>query len=230
MTAPVLEPTAGNVRRAAERIREGGVVVAPSDTNLALTLDPWNPEAVHRAYEIKDRPAHKPLTLFVRNPADWRQFGTHDRPEIVDALVGTFWPGPLNLVLRSTERVTSDRLRRDGTVSIGCLSNPTWRDLAAAVDGPLAMTSANLSGTVDDDTLVDIDLAREHVGNDVDCILAGGPQGTSRASTIVDLTVAEEERAVTGDDHRDPSALFEVLRRGDLSAAEVAAALASEES
>lgn len=201
MTAPVLDPTDETLDRAAASIREGGVVVAPSDTNLALTLDPWNSEAVERAYEIKDRPAHKPLTLFVRDPDDWRLYGHHEGPDLVDALAEAFWPGPLNLVLQSTDRVDEERVQRDGTVALGSLANPTWRALADRVDGPLAMTSANRSGTVDDDRLVDVALAREHVGDGVDLILDGGAQGTTRASTIVDLT----------DD-------AEILRRGDVTA------------
>jgi len=201
VTAPVLEPTEENITRAAECIRDGGVIVAPSDTNLALTLDPWNPQAVRRAYEIKDRPEHKPLTLFVHDPADWRRYASHDDPDRVDSLVEEFWPGPLNLVLRRTERVDDARLQRDGTVAVGCLENPTWRVLAARVGGPVAMTSANQSGTVDDDTLVDVALAREHVGDAVDLILEGAAQGTTRASTILDMS-------------GDPT----ILRQGDIDA------------
>lgn len=207
MTTEVLEPTTENLRTAAARVRDGGVVVAPSDTNLALTLDPWSPEAVRRAYAIKDRPAHKPLTLFVRDPGAWRRYASHDDPGAVDALVDAFWPGPLNLVLEATDRVDEGRLRRDGTVSVGSISNPTWRELVDYVDGPVAMTSANLSGTVDDDTLVDVDLAVDHVGDAVDCVVAGGPSGTTRASTIVDVTDAPE-----------------LLRRGDLSLSEIESA------
>jgi len=211
MTAPVLEPTDETLHRAAECIRDGGVVVVPSDTNLALTLDPWNPDAVRRAYEIKDRPAHKPLTLFVRDPDDWRLYGTHDESALVDALAERFWPGPLNPVLPSTGRVSDERLRRDGTVAVGCLGNPTWRRLAEFVDGPVAMTSANRSGTVDDDTLVDVDLARDHVGDEVDLIVDGGPRGTTRASTILGLG-------------GDP----ELLREGDVTAAELRTVLGSD--
>lgn len=188
MTAPVLEPTSENLRRAAECIREGGVVVAPSDTNLALTLDPWNPDAIERAYRAKDRPTHKPLTLFVPDPGDWREYARHEDPDRVDAVADAFWPGPLNLVLTARSTVEDERLRRDGTVSIGCLSNPTWQELVGYVGHPVAMTSANRSGTVADDTLVDVDVAREHVGSAVDYIVAGEAQGTTRASSIVDLT------------------------------------------
>jgi len=216
MTAPVLEPTSENLRRAAEIVREGGVVAAPSDTNLGLLVDPRHEAAVERAYEIKGRPAHKPLTLFVRDPADWRRYGTHDDPDLVDALVDAFWPGPLNIVLERTERVPHERIQRDGTVSVGCLSNPTWCELVAGLDGPVAMTSANRSGAVPDDTLVDVELAREHVGDGVDAIVAGGAQGTTRASTIVDVTGATTEEGASS---------VEILRRGDVTRDDIAAAL-----
>lgn len=202
----VLEPTDANVERAAEAVRNGGVIVAPSDTNLALTLDPNQAAAVERAYEIKDRPRHKPLTLFVRDPSDWRTYGTHEDRALVDDLADAFWPGPLNLVLSATDAVPHERCTRDGTVAVGCLSNPVWRRLAAEVDGPLAMTSANQSGTVEDSTLVDVSLAAEHVGDAVEVVLAGEAQGTTRASTILDLASAEPT----------------VLRRGDVTAADLA--------
>ncbi|MFC6973831.1 L-threonylcarbamoyladenylate synthase [Halomicroarcula sp. GCM10025709] len=205
MTTEVLDPTTAAVETVADCLADGGVVVAPSDTNMALTVDPGHAAAIERVYEIKDRPAHKPLTLFVRDPDDWRRFGTHPDPAVVDTLVEAFWPGPLNLVLEQADTGQHDRLSMDGTVSVGCLSNPVWRDLAAAVDGPLAMTSANQSGTVDDDTLVTVDRAVEHVGDAADYVLAGEPQGTTRASAILSLAAGDRGDATP-------------LRRGDIDA------------
>ena len=67
----VLSPTGENLRPAAAYIADGGVVVAPSDTNLALTVDPWHADAIDRVYEMTGRPVEKPLTLFARDPADY---------------------------------------------------------------------------------------------------------------------------------------------------------------
>ncbi|MDY6780195.1 MAG: Sua5/YciO/YrdC/YwlC family protein, partial [Halobacteria archaeon] len=61
--------------------------------------------AVERAYAMKGRAPDKPLTLFVRDPADWRTYGTHSDPSVVEALADRFWPGPLNLVLDATDAV-----------------------------------------------------------------------------------------------------------------------------
>ena len=199
MDAQVLEPTSGNLRRAADCIADGGVVVVPSDTNLALTVDPWQDDPIERVYELTGRPPEKPLTLFVRDPDAWRTYGTHEDPDLVAQFVEAFWPGPLNLVLAATDAVPHERVRKDGTVALGCLSNPTWRELVSYLDRPVAMTSANRAGEAED-RLVDLSFAREQVGDHVDYLIEGGSRGTTESSTILDLS-------------GDPS----VLRHGDVT-------------
>jgi len=159
-------------------------------------------------YDIKDRPRHKPLTLFVREPSDWRRFGQHEHPELVDRLAEQFWPGPLNLVLERDAPELDEQCAMDGTVSVGCLANPVWREFADAVGGPVAMTSANVSGTVPDDTLVTPEMARDHLGDGVDYLLGGQPDGTTRASTILSLAAGADGEAT-------------VLRQGDVTDAAI---------
>ena len=208
MTATRLEPTPAGIETAADCILDGGVIVAPSDTNLALTLDPWDEAAIERAFRIKNREPTDPLTLFIREPADWRQWATADQPDVIDKLVDALWPGPLNIVLPKTDGVPDRVVAGGETVALGCLSNPTWRALAAAVDQPLCMTSANLTGQADGQ-LVDLDLAVEQIGDRVDYVLEGEAQGTTQSSTIVDLTGLEPT----------------ILRHGDITAADLDAAV-----
>lgn len=188
MTARVVDPTPENLQRAAACIREGGVVLSPSDTNMALGVNPHDETAITRVYEIKGRAPDKPLPLFVREPADWRQYGRPDEAGIATRLIDTFWPGPLFLIVEATERVPHERLQRESTVCLGCIANQTWRDMMEYIDSPLAMTSANRSGAVADDTLIDLALAREHVGDHVDIIIAEDPpESATQATTIVDI-------------------------------------------
>ena len=208
MDERLLDPTDEGVATAADCILEGGVVVAPSDTNLALTLDPWDEAAIERAFRIKNREPTDPLTLFIRDPSDWRAWATADQPDVVDDLVDAFWPGPLNIILEKTDTVPDRVVAGGETVALGCLGNPTWRDLSAAVDQPLCMTSANLTGEADDQ-LVDLNLAVEQVGDRVDYILEGEAQGTTRSSTIVDLASAEPT----------------IIRHGDITADDLTAAV-----
>jgi L-threonylcarbamoyladenylate synthase len=127
INAEVVPPTESNLRLAADLVRGGGVIVTPSDTNLALTMDPWNSAAIRRAFAIKRRPATSPLTLFLCHPGDWARYTTvpeHLRA-VIDDLVDAFWPGPFNIVLPRNELVSDDLVCGGPTVALGCLSNPT---------------------------------------------------------------------------------------------------------
>ena len=188
MSKPMLNPTSENLRRAAACINRGGVVLSPSDTNMALGVDPYDGDAIDRVYDIKGRPREKPLVLFVRAPTDWRRYGRSDEAGIAEQLIEAFWPGPVFLIVEATEHVPHERVQFEGTVSLGCIGNSTWREMMNHLDGPLAMTSANRSGAVNDDTLIDLELACEHVGDEVDLIIAEDPpKEATQATTIVDL-------------------------------------------
>lgn len=186
MNNKILEPTEENFKRAAKCIKEGGIVITPSDTNLALTLNPWIESAIERAFAIKNRPATSPLTLFVLEPKEWIKYGEVDDMKIVQALTDAFWPGPLNIIVKKKNTVPNRMLCGGDTISISCLSNPIWRGLMKEINMPVSMTSANLSGQADG-VLVDFDLAFNQVGDKVDYIFNGKTIGTTKSSTIISL-------------------------------------------
>ncbi|SDM88223.1 L-threonylcarbamoyladenylate synthase [Actinomyces ruminicola] len=206
----VVAATEENLQHAAQIVMAGGVIVAPSDTNLALTLDAWNEAAIERAFAIKRRPATSPLTLFLRHSEDWERYTrvpAADRAT-VQALAAAFWPGPFNLVLPRSDAVPDFLVRGGSMVALGVLSNPTLQRLLDFVGRPVAMTSANLSGRADG-VLVDLKLASEQIGDAVDLILEGGHQGTTASSTIVKV---QDGRAT-------------ILRQGDVHPGAIRAAL-----
>jgi L-threonylcarbamoyladenylate synthase len=198
MNGKLLEPTEENFARAAQCVVDGGVIVAPSDTNLALTLNPWKESAIERAFAIKNRPATSALTLFFFDPQEWREYATASDPGLVDALVTAFWPGPLNIVLPKKSSVPERMVCGGDTVAMGCLSNPVWRGFMRHTGMPVSMTSANLSGQADG-ILVDLDVALAQVGPNVDYVLRGEAQGTTRSSTIIDLSSGEPRILRFGD-------------------------------
>ena len=187
MKRKILAPSKTNYQLASQCIQEGGVIVAPSDTNLALTLDPWNEEAIERAFAIKNRPSDSALTLFFLEPSDWQKYALTSNKILVEKLVTIFWPGPLNIILEAKDNVPKKMLSGGDTVSMSCLSNPVWRDFIKVHQQPVAMTSANLSGQADG-VLVDMTIVVEQVGQAVDYILKGEAQSTTTSSTIIDLT------------------------------------------
>ncbi|EWY36601.1 hypothetical protein N825_09780 [Skermanella stibiiresistens SB22] len=212
MTAPILQPCEESFAIAARCVADGGVVIAPSDTNLALTLDPWNDAAIARAFAIKRRPPNQALTLFVHDPEEWRDYAEVEDAGPIDRVVGRFWPGPLNIVVPRNGKVPDTIVRGGPTVAIGCIANAALRGLLAHLGRPVAMTSANLSGQADG-VLVDMALALAQVGDAVDYILAGAPDGTTKSSTILDLSNATRAGGAR------------ILRHGDITAADLRVAL-----
>lgn len=189
MENKVMEPTEENIKLASEVLKNGGVIVCPTDCNVGLAVDPQHHEAIDKVYYIKKRPATKPLTLFIEKPEDWEQYGevSEENRTILEKIIDAFWPGPLNIIVHKKPTVSDKMVCYGNSVSISCMGHPVLQRLLNVYGKPIAMTSANISGQADD-RLVDIDTAIEQVGKDVDFILKGESQGTTKSSTIIDLT------------------------------------------
>lgn len=195
----VLEATAENIEKAAHCVDDGGLAVVPSDANMGLAVDPYDEAAIDRVYELKRRNRSKPLTVMFHDPSDWTEYGSATDEHLVDEFVDALWPGPLNIVVDRTRVFPDTLLGGRDTISLACYRNPTWRAFVERAE-PVAMTSANISGRADD-RLVDLEMAKDHVGDGVDYLIEGGPHGTTRSTTIIDLSAGS-----------DPS----ILRQGDV--------------
>jgi tRNA threonylcarbamoyl adenosine modification protein (Sua5/YciO/YrdC/YwlC family) len=184
-TAETYDPTV-----AARRLKQGGVALLPTDTNYALGCAPWDEAVCGRLYAIKQRPADKPLTLFVRNAAEGRAYAdlTPQEEALFDDLTRRFWPGPLNMIVRSGTRAPKHKYFDRNSISLVCNRNKALMQLMEALDGPLALTSANISGT-SIDGLVSADQAAELFKGQVDVIVPPIDSGanTTQSSTIVSL-------------------------------------------
>jgi len=203
-TYELLDPEPDSIERAADCLQEGGLVVAPSDANMGLAVDPHDIDAIERVYEVKQRDRSKPLTLMFHDPSDWRGYGSVPDRDVMNEFVEAFWPGPLNIVVNRRDVFPDELVGGMETISLACYQNPTWRAFVEQA-GPIAMTSANISGEADGQ-LVDRTMAEEHVGAHVEYIIDGGAHGTTQSTTIIDLS-----------DTSNPS----VLREGDSSVSEL---------
>lgn len=181
---PVRDPTPEALAEAVWIMRNGGIVICPSDANYGIAVDPFNFTAVSSCFDAKQRPGQKPLTLFIADSADWVRYGQVRNRRLMDRLTSLFWPGPLNLVVDKIEGAPELAMTADSTVSIACHANPVVRNLARAFGGAIAMTSANLSGA-SDGALVDLDGAVRDVGPAVKLALRGGPVHTTTSTTIL---------------------------------------------
>lgn len=169
-----------------EHMRENHPIIIPTDTNYNLACIPDSKEAIDKIFIYKQRPKNKPLSLFFLEPEDWKKYGTCRNEKLMKLLITEFWPGPLNIVIDKKDTKYDYMLNNADTIALGCISNPTWRKFMGYMGGkPIAITSANISGTVDD-MLVTKDIAVSQLGNCVDYFLESEqPINTSKSSTIV---------------------------------------------
>ncbi|MBM3313637.1 hypothetical protein FJY70_03480, partial [candidate division WOR-3 bacterium] len=92
------------VRQAGRILRGGGVAVFPTETVYGLGADVRQPEAIGRVFHLKQRELTQPLMLHCASPVELLDY-VQEVPEWTQPLINRFWPGPLALVFRRTDRV-----------------------------------------------------------------------------------------------------------------------------
>jgi len=168
---------------AANEIREGGIVVFPTDTVYGVGGDAFNQFATERIFEVKKRPRSMPLPVLVAWPRQaWALCS--EVPRRAADLVAAFWPGGLTLILPAADGLSLDLGDSYGRIAVRMPAHDDLLELIASV-GPLAATSANLSGSPTPSTIEEI---RAELGDGVGLYVDGGPAEADVPSTIVDLT------------------------------------------
>ena len=168
--------------RAADMIRQGGLVVFPTETVYGLGGDGTNAEAAKRIYAAKGRPSDNPLIIHVATPEQAEDYAYTN--ETYYKLAKAFMPGPLTIILPRKEAVPLSVTGGLNTVAIRCPSHPIARQLISACGVPVAAPSANLSGRPSPTC------ARyviEDLFGRVDMILDGGDCEIGLESTIIKL-------------------------------------------
>jgi L-threonylcarbamoyladenylate synthase len=193
------------VRRAAEILRAGGLVAFPTETVYGLGADASNADAVARLYRVKGRPGDHPVIIHF-DSSERALAWARDVPGEARILAARFWPGPLTLILKGSDRAKPFVTGGQPSVGIRVPSHPVAHELLSAFGGGVAAPSANRFGRVSPTTAAHV---REDLGGDVDLVLEGGTSDIGIESTIVDCSRSG----------------FAVLRPGHISREEIEDAL-----
>ena len=190
---------------AAEVIMRGGLVAVPTDTVYGLAGNGLNAEAVAKIYEVKGRPAIKPIILLV---SDLNIVETVCAVVSAPArkLAEVFWPGALSLVLPRLDTVPGIVTAGGGTIGVRSPNHPKALELLRLTGVPLAAPSANIS---DMPSPKSADEVLKYFNGKIDCVIDGGTTALGFESTIVDLCT-------------EP---YKILRHGALSETEIWQAL-----
>jgi len=166
---------------AATVIGAGGIVAVPTETSYGLAVDPFNDEAVKKLYEIKKRPASKPILLLIDELSRLETI-VRDIPLPYHALIEQFWPGPLTLIFPALQNISLLLTGETGTIGVRLTSNPIVSGICRTLRSPITGTSANLSGRPSASSTNDL---ISYFPRGVDLIIDGGKMPRGLCSTIV---------------------------------------------
>lgn len=196
-------PSADIVNLAATRLRDGGVLLFPTETvyGLGAIVDKDNMIGSESLFDIKQRPYGIPVPILIPEASDIDRYGK-DVSDNAHKLANAFWPGPLTIIVPADdEEVYPEFQAEDGTVGLRCPDNTLVHMLLDAV-GPIFATSANTHLAGAPARFEDIE---PRIIEAADLALDGGDSNRGVASTIV--------RCI-GDE-------CEVLRVGSISGKEI---------
>ena len=204
MNTPILPATKpGAIAHAADVLRHNGVVAFPTDTVYGIGAMAFQPQAVESLYVVKGRENMKAIAVLIADVSELEQV-TPNPGEAALRLAKRFWPGPVTLVVPRGPNVP-DALSKLATIGVRVPMHPIALALLRET-GPLGVTSANLSGEGNTQTVEDV---LKQLNGRINLALDGGRTPGGVPSTVVDCTGPEPV----------------ILRPGPISQADVERAL-----
>lgn len=171
------------LKEPANIIKNGGIVIFPTETVYGIGVNGLNETAIKKLYEVKQRPINKPISLLV-NSIEMIEKVAKDITEIEYDLIKKFLPGPLTIVLKKKDIVPDIVTAGFDTVGIRMPENEIAQKLVEYAGVPIATPSANISGKPSGTNLKEI---MKDFNNKVDYFIDGGVSKIGVASTIVQV-------------------------------------------
>ena len=166
-----------SVDEARKAIKNGELLVYPTDTLWGIGCDPFNETAVKKLFEIKGK-RENGLSIILNNNNSIEDYCILNA--LAKRIIREFLPGPITLILESKKKFAKG-VTKKGTIGIRIPANKTALDLA--LDSPIITTSANKHGLENATSLED---AKKKFGSE--CLYISGEEPAGIESTIIDLT------------------------------------------
>lgn len=170
------------LEEAGQIIRDGGLVVFPTETVYGIGANGLDADACRSIYTAKGRPSDNPLILTVPGRDAVRQAAASVSPT-AELLMKTFWPGPLTIIFPRQPQVPDAATGGLDTVALRCPDHAVCRAFLKAAGVPVAGPSANLSTRPSPTTAEEV---MHDMDGRVDMVIDGGPCKIGVESTIVE--------------------------------------------
>jgi L-threonylcarbamoyladenylate synthase len=172
------------ISQAGKIIKNGGLVAFPTETVYGLGGDALNRESSKKIYAAKGRPSDNPLIVHIADIHDMNAIVLKVKENALK-LAERFWPGPLTMILKKSDRVPLETTGGLDSVAIRMPVHKTAAAFIKAAGGYVAAPSANISGKP---SPTSAKYVIQDMDGRIDMIIDGGDSGIGLESTIVDLT------------------------------------------
>lgn len=177
-------------------LRDGGLVMHPTETCYGLAVDVFNEKALEKLYKVKGRDAGKPVSILVDSLGMAMEYGVFSEKAL--ELAHKHWPGALSILVPRSRNLPEYLNPGEELVSIRFSSDGFAEGLVKGLGRPITTTSANLAG---EEPSYEVDMNKlGDLASNIDLVVDGGVLSQNKPSTIVKV-------------HGDQ---VEVLRQGDI--------------
>jgi len=125
-------------------LRNGGLILYPTDTIWGIGCDATDEAAVQKVYDLKKRSESKSLVILLADVKDLLHFIANPRPDIADIIAG--FTRPTTVIYEGALGLAPNVISEDGSIAIRIVKDPFCRHLIKRLRKPLVSTSANISG------------------------------------------------------------------------------------
>ena len=174
-----------SIKTAASIIKNGGLVAFPTETVYGLGANAFDPQAVLKIYQAKNRPPDNPLIIHIASVEELKNIA-QNIPALAYKLADIFWPGPLTMILPKSDIIPYETTAGLDTVAVRMPSHDVAAALIKESGVPIAAPSANSSGKPSSTLSSHVEL---DLNGKIDMIIDGGLSNVGIESTVVDLTV-----------------------------------------
>lgn len=176
------------IKEVVTALKNGAVLVLPTDTVYGLVCDATNKEAVEKIFIIKNRDKGKPLPVFVKDIKMAKNYAViRDEHE---HFLNKNWPGAVTVVLKSKSGL-SPLVYKDNTIALRRADYKLVIDIMKLFKDPLAQTSANISGKPATTKIKEVLDSFRRSNIKPDFVIDAGDLSSKKPSSVVDLTGAK---------------------------------------
>jgi L-threonylcarbamoyladenylate synthase len=192
----------------ADILRDGGIVVFPTETVYGIGANAFNEESVKRIYEVKNRPDEKPLSIMVSKIEEIEKYAVIQN-EMERKIINNFMPGPITVILKKKTGMFDYVSSGKNTIGIRIPDNKIALKMLDRLQLPIVAPSANISGMPSG---VELEQILKDFDGKIEAGINGGKATIGEGSTIVEIINDEPV----------------ILRQGKITMAEIQQAIRKE--